>query len=378
MTAYNEIFHELLATIGRSEIAGQTPCYWLSKHPVGAPYFLEFIPLITDEGGVLGYEKDMAYAKFIPRDGIQGDIGEAERAYIASLIAHADGLGRQPVLSCKRSLGRLPAIKSAFPGSHILIYRNLFRQWCSYTEQYAHRNPFFFETVKLAIGHSGHDKFCNYLKEAFPLEDRVIDSAHYFCAFALAHIYLFGQVTDAADMILDVEKAACNEEYRKQTECEIRQRTGLAADLSSIKPSIGFSFLDGSQSAEIKERIRIMSDVALSLAPSETGRTFAAKALADLMEEWEKYDFYAGALSAFAGPRGLLRERNTLAAECDALRAERDALTAELTRRNEKRRAKRKLRTRAAACLRPLLSLLRPQQTASASMTGGGGVHIEG
>ena len=336
VTAYCEIFNEVLATIRQSEIAGNTPCSWHSKHPAGAPYFLEFMPLITDEGGVLGYEKDMAYARFIPRDGIQGDIGEAERAYIASLIAHADGLRRQPVLSCTRSLRGLAAIKSAFPGFHILIYRNLFRQWCSYSEQYACRNSSFFDTIKLAIAHSGHDKFCNYLKEAFPLERKLIDSAHYFCAFVLLHIYLYGQVADAADMIFDVEKAAYNEEYRRQAEREIRQRTGLAADLSSIKPSIGFSFLDASKSTEIKERIRIMSDVALSLAPSEDGRAFAAKALADLMEEWERYDFYAGALSAFAGPRGLLRERDTLAAECDALRAERDALTTELTRRDEK------------------------------------------
>ncbi len=128
-----------------------------------------------------------------------------------------------------------------------------------------------------------------------------------------------------------------------------------------------------------------MSDVALSLAPSETGRAFAAKALADLMEEWENYDFYAGALSAFAGPRGLLRERDAFAAECDALRAERDtlaaecnilrperdALAAELTRRDAKRRSKRKLRAKAAACLRPLLGLLRPQQPANTPIAGG-------
>ncbi len=329
VTAYYEIFNEILATTTRSEITNKNYCSWPSKHPAGASYFLEFMPLIADGGGVSGYNKDMAYAWFIPADGIQGKISEAERAYIASLIAHADSLGRLPVLSCTRSLGRLPAIKSAFPGYHILIYRNLFRQWCSYTDQYARGGTGFFDSVRLVIENSGHDKFCSYLKEAFPLEKRSIGSANYFCAFALLHIYLYGQTAGAADMIFDIEQAVFGEGYRQQAEREIKQRAGLAIDLSSIKPSIGFSFLDGRKGAEMRERIRIMSDVALSLAPSETGRAFAAKALSELMEEWKKYDFYAGELSAFAGPRGLLGERDTLAAECNTVRAERDALQKE-------------------------------------------------
>jgi hypothetical protein len=271
----------------------------------------------------------MAFVRFIPEDGIQGNISESERDYIDSLIAHANRLGRSPVLSCTRSLGRLPAIKSAFPGFHILIYRNLFRQWCSYTEQYARGNPYFFDTVKLCIEHGSHDRFLGYLNEALPLGDRGIDSSNYFCAFVLLHIYLYAHAADAADMIFDVESAVCDEKYRKLAEHEIMLKSGLTVSLSDIKGSIGFSFLDGISGAELKERIRVMSDVAVSLAPSEAGRQFAVKALAGFMEEWEKYDFYAGTLSAFAGPRGLLGKRDALAAERDALLASRNTLAGE-------------------------------------------------
>ena len=304
------------------------PGAWYSKHPSCAPYFLEFIPLAANGGGIDKFNEAMAFARFIPEDGIQGNISEAERTYIASLIAHAHSLGKRPVLSCTRTLGRLPAIKKAFPGFHILIYRNLFRQWCSYTEQYARGNPYFFNTVKWCIDHSGHDKFLGYLKEAFPLDDCAIGNGNYFCAFAALHIYLYAQAADAADMIFDVEKAACNKEYLSFAEREIKQGSGLDLNLSNIKESIGFSFLDGLEVDDLKERIKIITDMAISSASTQAGREFGVKARAGLIEEWDKYAFYAGTLSSFAGPRGLLRERDALAAEKSALLGERDALLA--------------------------------------------------
>jgi hypothetical protein len=255
VTAYCEIFHEGLASITRSQINQHSHRAWYSKHPAGAAYFLEYMPLVSDGGGTAGYDKGMAFDSFIPEGGILGNIGEAERDYIASLISHAGTLGRVPLLSCTRSLGRLPAIKSAFPGFHILIYRNLFRHWCSYSEQYARGNPGFFDTIRATIDNSCHDRFCNYLKDACPLDERAIDSANYFCAFVLLHIYLYGHVSDSADMIFDVDRAASHEGYRRAAEYEIEQRTGLSPDFSDIKAGISFAFLDSSQNTETKERI---------------------------------------------------------------------------------------------------------------------------
>jgi hypothetical protein len=130
-------------------------------------------------------------------------------------------------------------------------------------------------------------------------------------------------------MIFDVERAACNKEYLSFAEREIKQGSGLDLNLSNIKESIGFSFLDGLEVDDLKERIKVITDMAISSASTQAGREFGVKARAGLIEEWDKYAFYAGTLSSFAGPRGLLRERDALAAEKSALLGERDALVAE-------------------------------------------------
>ena len=93
-------------------------------------YMLEYLPLIQDAGGVRLYDAAMAFERFVPADGPSGAISDAENAYIASLVEHAKSLSRTPVLTATRSLGRLAGMKAAFPGLHILLYRNLFHQWC--------------------------------------------------------------------------------------------------------------------------------------------------------------------------------------------------------------------------------------------------------
>jgi hypothetical protein len=200
---------------------------------------------------------------------------------------------------------------------HILIYRNLFRQWCSYTEQYAQGQKYFFGTIKTCIDNSSHDSFCRQLKETFELKDLRIDSREYFCAFVLLHTYLYAQVADSADVIFDVERAIADEEYRKLTEHEIRSRSGLPVDLSGIRGRIAFSLLDNDRNAELRDRIQVMADIAISMAPSSAGRQFASKVLTELMEEWEKYSFYAGPLSSIA--RAVVAERDALPAGRDTL-----------------------------------------------------------
>jgi hypothetical protein len=312
VTAYCEVFNEALASLKKSEVNATSHSSWFSNHPVGAPYFQEFTPLITDPGGVAGYDRTMSFGRFIPEDGIHGDISKGEKEYLASLIAHADELGTIPVLSCTRTLGRLPALKRALPGLHILIYRNLFRQWCSYTEQYAQGNKYFFHTIRACLDNSSHDGFCRHLKETFRLEDPRIDSREFFCAFVLLHTYLYAQVADSADVIFDIERAVADKDYGKLMEDEIRSRSGLPVDLSGIKARIGFSILDSECTLELKHTIKVLAETAISMAPSAAGRQFAFKVLSDLMEEWDKYSFYAGTLSTIAGQRGLLDARDTL------------------------------------------------------------------
>jgi uncharacterized coiled-coil DUF342 family protein len=329
VVAYCEVFNERLATIARTELNTLGHDAWYSKHPAGAGYFLEFLPLIQDGGGVSKFDPAMAFDRFIPADGVRGRLGEAEQVYLASLIGRAEALDRIPVLSETRSLGRLRAIKAEFPGLHILIYRNLFQQWCSYSEQLFHNNPYFFNTIRWTIEASLHDPFCRYLRDVFPLEAHPVDSTNYFCCFILLHLYLYAQAADAADLIIDTNHLAGSSEYRLAIEQQIAETTAVAIDLSSIRNSIAFSFLTHGRLEELMDRLKPVADLAIAGAPSAQGRDFAGKALTDLVEEYTRYEFYAGALAAVAGPRGLLGERDGLAADRDGLRGERDGLAAD-------------------------------------------------
>jgi hypothetical protein len=224
----------------------------------------------------------------------------------------------------------------------------MFRQWCSYTEQYFQGNSYFFDTIRACIDNGSHDGFVQCLKETFQLQDTKIDSPAYFCAFVLLHIYLYAQVADSADIVLDVDRAIVDPNYRSVVEQEIRSQTGLPVELSGAKARIAFSFLNSANKLELRDNVRVLADVAMSKAPSAAGRQFAAKALSDLFEEWDRYDFYAGVLSSACGPTGLtgkhesltrerdamevarnaaIQERNAVAGERDRFRTERDALT---------------------------------------------------
>jgi len=327
--AYCEVFHEMLATITRTQLNIVTHSTWYSKHPVGAGYFLEFLPFIRDEGGVDNFTPSMSFERFVPTGGLRGAISETERAYIAGLIAHAERVGKIPVLSATRSLGRLRAIKTEFPGLHILVYRNLFHQWCSYTEQCLHDNPHFLTTIRTTIEANQHDAFFRHLRDLYPLDIPEIDSADYFCCFVLLHLYLYAQMVDGADLVIDVNRLCSDGDYRHAIEGQIADASQVTIDLSDVRNTIAFSFVVPEKSEQVLDQIKIVADVVIANAPSSQGRAFASKVLTEFAEEYSRYHFYAGALVAVAGNSGLLGQRNRLRAERDGLRAERDSLLAE-------------------------------------------------
>lgn len=324
---YNEVFNERLDVIQRAQLKSLKYDVWCSKHPVDAGYFLEFLPLVRDGGGVESFEAAMAFKLFIPPGGFTGEISEREQTYLAGLIAYADALGKIPVLSETRTLGRLPAIKAKFPGLHILICRNLFQQWCSYTEQLFLGNSYFLDTIRRIIEESQHDLFCRYLHDLFPLEKPALDSTNYFCCFVLLHLYLYAQVADAADLIIDINRLSIDAAYR----CEIERKIGSAGvvvDLSDVRESVAYSFVTLDTRKELASELKVIADLVISAAPSQQGREFAFRALADFVAECRRYQFYAGPLAAVAGPGGLLGERDCLRLERDNLAAERDRLRA--------------------------------------------------
>jgi hypothetical protein len=168
---YCEIFHERLKACTIPNLRDNDFSSWNSKHPEGAPYFLEFAPMVEPDGAVRGFDPSMAIERFMPRKGIHGALSPAERAYIQGLIENAAQHGKIPVLTDTRTLGRFRAVAKAFPGRHVLLVRNLFHQWASYSQQSADGNRYFIDMLLKTVAASRRDPFVARMADWFADED---------------------------------------------------------------------------------------------------------------------------------------------------------------------------------------------------------------
>ena len=155
--AYCEYFHETLGVIERSKVPCCNSSAWASKHPKTAPYFLEFLPLISDGGGVKLYEDSMAFDRYIPAGGLNSALSDKETSYVQSLIDNASQQGKLAVLTECRTLCRSHALKAAFGGKTIFLHRNLFHQWASYSKLGVNGAPYFLETIDKISKACRHD-----------------------------------------------------------------------------------------------------------------------------------------------------------------------------------------------------------------------------
>jgi hypothetical protein len=365
VVAYYEVFHDALETITVADLAQGGPEAWRSRHPPGAPYMLEYLPLIRPEGGVAGFAPGMSYACFIPPDGCCGALSDAEIAYVGGLIRHAEGRGRIPVLTDTRSLGRVRGLKAAFPGLHVLLYRNVFHQWCSFTDQAFEGNPYFLDRFAEIVRLNRHDKVIDDLHRMFPLSGPAIRDPNMFYLFVFVHLHLYLQAAGAADLIVDLQLLETDPAHRDAVEaCFAGQ--DVPVDLSGARTSIAYSLCRPGSAADVAGRLNILGAVVIDAAPDAAGRAFGAKVLAEFAAEYARHEFYSGALrGVLFGPKGPLAACDRLPAApvpaCDAApdelaqaraerdraREERDAALAELAALRSDRAAGRVLRRRA-------------------------------
>jgi hypothetical protein len=303
--AFYEIFNERLAVVTREQAAKEGSEDWPSKHPPGLSYFSEFIPLIREEGGVESYDFSMGMASFVPVGGLTGRLANSEERYVSSLIAHAQRLGKRPLLSDTRTLGRIRALKHSFGGIHILVYRNLFHQWCSYTEQMVYDNATFFNSIRTIIKNNQHDPYFAFLARRFDIENLSKDSSDLFYAFIFMHLYLYSQTLDVVDVVLDVTQVAQSPELRRSMERVIFDRTRIALDLSDARSSLGLSLVDLGPPEELARTLRAGIDEMFGLALYKTARGFIEQAIDDISEEYGRYRFYAGTASKLIATRGI-------------------------------------------------------------------------
>jgi len=299
--AYCEIFHERLQACTIPNLRDDHFAKWNSKHPEAAPYFLEFAPLVDVSGAVRGFDPSMAIERFIPAEGIDGALSVAERSYIGGLIQNAYAHRKIPVLTDTRTLGRFSAIADAFPGRHVLLYRNVFHQWASYAEQAAIGNSYFLDMHVRTMESSRHDSFVRLLTDWFGGEDGA-NSAAAFQLFLLFHLYLYARAYDAADCIIDVNELATNLDYRRSIEIVLSEYLRHPIDLSDARTSFGLSlFTVDSKVAFVDAIDQFVKMIGGSV--SEKASEFVVKAKNEALGEWEKFEFYNRAYRSYSAQR---------------------------------------------------------------------------
>ncbi|QTC91182.1 coiled-coil domain-containing protein [Brevundimonas goettingensis] len=314
--AYYEIFHEALGGLRMDAARTVQSDQWRSRHPSGAPYFLEFIPLMDPAGGIRGFTGEPALAAaFFPDGGLGGDLPSGEVKYVAGLIANAQDAGRIPVLTCTRTLGRADALKRRFGGTHILIHRNLFHQWNSFSGQHRTGNLYFLEYLFLIIARSRDDAFMDLLKTFTPadietdfpmaIESRYDDA---FAIFVAWHVYMTLHATRSADIVIDVTRLASDDAYRLKTEARIRETTGQALDLGDATTHVDAPWRPIQNPETTKLTVRLLVDSAYAAL----GATSAEQALGEEMvaSAWAEHRAHATYTQAYfeaadAAPRRL-------------------------------------------------------------------------
>jgi hypothetical protein len=337
--AYCEFFHERLGACTIEDLTANDFANWNSKHPESAPYFLEFARLIESDGAVRGYDPSMAIDRFLPAGGPHGALSLAERAYVEGLIENAARLRKIPVLTDTRTLGRLEALAKAFPGRHVLLVRNLFHQWASYSEQCAGGNRYFLDMLFLTVEASRHDPFVALIANWFANENRTETSASVFQLFLLFHLYLYAHSHDAADTIVDINKIAANPDARRAAEASLSDCVQFPIDLSDARTPFGLSLFTVASKAAFIDAIDQFVKQMLDSSINATAAQFVAEAKDEALAEWERHEFYNGSSrSYFVGSLKLAEEASEERARALAeSEAERQRLLRSLRRLTHKR-----------------------------------------
>ena len=242
--AFYEPFHERLAGCSAAAILRDTEHAWDSRHPrLTAPYFAEYLPLLSDKG-VARYEDRFAVRRyFVPA---QQPLDEA--AYLASLLRLAQNAGRQAVLGFSRSLGRVGAIKRVLGSYHAVLIRDPVQQWLSARSQrLKHGSPYFElgHVMILALasrlsvaGRIGrwlkipHLRFGSWrhhyrmLRRRFePLDDELS-----YRAFIAVYMLSYTKALRHADLVIDMDRLSASRSYADAISGELLQTTGADLD----------------------------------------------------------------------------------------------------------------------------------------------------
>jgi hypothetical protein len=341
---YYEIFHEGLGTLDPKRASAVGSSAWNSRHPSGmAPYFLEFLPLLNVGGGVKGFDVEMA-DRFIPEEGIQGKLSIGERVYISSLIEHAYLNRKVPILADTRTLGRAGAINKTFPGKTLLIHRNLFHQWASWSEQAVTGNLYFIRSLNKFIKASRHDPFLRMLDDWFSDRSEAASDVRMFQVFLLFYLYAYAHAHQAADLVIDVNAIKLDEQFRKSVEGELSEIVGDKIDLSDVEERFEVSMINIADFGEVFDTVNQFVKNIVATCASENDVMFVNHIKNLTFIELDRHEFFVRryrmfSLASLAEERDRTSDQRAEAARAAdlasqsiaALSASRDELAAQLS-----------------------------------------------
>lgn len=299
VTAYYEVFNEGLGHFRKCDVGGLSMSTWASKHPAAAPYFLEYLALLQEGGGLPAFDASLPYDRFIPAGGTAGTLSLEERVHLDSLIQAARHNGKIPVLTCTRTLGRASAIGKACGGTSILIVRNLFHQWASYSGQAARGNPYFLETINKTIHASLHDSFIRDINEYFYRRTKSEKSAELFLTFLILHLYLYAHSYEASDLIIDSTKICVDEDYKNEIEARLSDIVDYPIDLSDAAESFDSFFAETGDRRVFADTLDHFVDIIMCGAPSVPAALYVAKLRDEMLAELDLHEFYAAKSRGF-------------------------------------------------------------------------------
>jgi hypothetical protein len=287
--SYYEVFNERLEDLTLQTALALNGQIWHSKHPPVKNYFEEFIPLIQNGRGIFLYQKSMSSDWFIPQGGMGGTLRQEEFLYCQLLVKYAEQTGKVPVLSATRSLGRVPALSRAIAGTHVLIYRNLFKQWCSFTEQGEIGNPYFLKTISLQLqAESAPPEFAAILAE-FPPASASARDENLFVCFVLLHLYLYSRARPACDLVMDIAAMATDPACTSALEQQVLARHGLSVDLSGATDGMMFCQIDPAAHDRLHRLIDERGRALLNSAETAQGRDFGLEVLEAFLTSYAAY-----------------------------------------------------------------------------------------
>ncbi|MFA4963516.1 MAG: hypothetical protein WC573_13115 [Brevundimonas sp.] len=292
VTAYYEVFNEALSFLDRRDAGALSASSWASNHPQSAPYFLEYLPLLKEGGGLPAFDASIPYDRFIPAGGLEGQLSLEESLHIDTLIRAAHNNGTIPVLTCTRSIGRASALNKAYGGTSILLVRNLFHQWASYCGQAATGNSYFLESINKTIKSSLHDPFIRNLDDWFSSRLESIEDSSLFATFIIFHLYVYSSAFESADLVIDSTKLSTENEYRRELEKNISSAIDSEIDLSDAKDNFDASFVDIVNRSEFIETVDQFVKMIKRSCLSKRSENFVEKMKNSCLEEWDRHEFY--------------------------------------------------------------------------------------